>query len=795
MKATLSWLNEYVSITKSAAELAEALTMAGLEVEACEKIERKFTRILVARVERCEPHPQSDHLSVCQVNTGTEMVQVVCGAANVRAGLLAPLALPGSQLADGLVIEERDLRGIASYGMLCSEAELGLTERAEGLMVLPDHLKLGSDLLDFVGREDYLFDVFITPNRPDCLSVIGLAREISAITGAPLKTAKVKLPKPGKKKSPMKVRIADTDQCLRYSGRLLDNIDLKPSPYWMAARLFNAGMRPINNIVDVTNYVMLETGQPLHAFDFRMLEGRQIIVRRAAEGEGFTTLDGQQHTLDSDMCLICDGAKAVALAGVMGGLNSEVRDDTTTVFLESAYFEPTQVRRTSKKTGLTTESSRRFERGADPNGTMKALNRASELFVELAGATLWGEENDVYPHRQQPAKVAVSVKKINARLGTTLSRKKIISILSPLEIQFGKAEGDRLDLRVPTFRPDLVREIDIIEEVGRLYGYDNIPQATRAYVDQEQTANEKVSFVDRLRWMLSGMGLKETVSLSLVTPQTAQMFLAADTSVVELLNPLSQELSAFRPHMLISALTATAYNRNRQMPNLRFFEIGHVAWKKGEDYFQKKQVVAILAGQRQEPSWHGPAQNFDFYDIKGLAYAFLAKLGLHNLSHATGHEPFWDSESTQIMMGEQVIGSFGRLRAEVCDHFKIKSTDVFAFYFDVDTLYACRQQEKRFDPIPRFPSVPFDLAILVDVDTPVEAVEKAIRASAGPYLRSCGLFDFYQGEQVPPGRKSLAFSLTFSSKERTLSDEEVEEGVKGILQHLATSLHAELRPR
>jgi phenylalanyl-tRNA synthetase beta chain len=465
------------------------------------------------------------------------------------------------------------------------------------------------------------------------------------------------------------------------------------------------------------------------------------------------------------------------------------------VFLEAAYFEPTQVRRTSKKTGLATESSRRFERGADPNGTLRALNRATELFVELAGATLVGEENDVYPERVQPVKLPVSVKKINRLLGTNLSKKKIISILTPLEIKFGKSEGDRLVLAIPTFRPDLTREIDIVEEVGRLYGYDNIPQAAKAYVNQEQTANERVVFADSLRTILSGMGLKETVSLSLVTPQTAQMFLSKHASMVELLNPLSQELSIFRPHMLISALTATAYNRNRQIPNLRFFEIGNVAWKAGEEYIQKKQVVAILAGQRQDAAWYGAAQNFDFYDIKGLATAFLHKLGISNLNLDVSNDSYWDSENALITVEGHTVGSFGRIGSEVCEHFKIKTADVFGFCFDFETLFTLRPQARLFEAIPRFPSVPFDLALLVDVDTPVAAVASAIWASAGPYLRSCTLFDFYQGEQVPAGRKSLAFSLTFSSKERTLSDEEVEESVKGILQHLAAGLNIELRPR
>jgi len=777
-------------------QLADALTMAGLEVESWEPVERRFSQVVAAKVLSCSPLENAEGRWLCQVDAGAAPVQVICAAPNVAQGMLAPLALLGATLADGSSVGIRHLHGIASAGMLCSEAELGLTERDEGLMVLPVDVQPGTDLKKVVGDQDFVFDVFITPNRPDCLSIIGLAREISAITGMPLRRPKTVLPRSkGPRRSGMKITIQSPEHCYRYSGRMLEHITIQSSPYWMASRLYACGMRAINNVVDVTNYVMLESGQPLHAFDYRMLEKHEIRVRAAQAGETFITLDGQERRLDEAMCLICDGAKPVALAGVMGGMNSEVLADTSTVYLESAYFESTGIRRTSKKLDLSTESSRRFERGTDPNGTLYALNRAAQLLLHVAGAKLHGEADDVVSRQVRPAKVAVSVKNINRLLGAKISKNKMSAILAPLEISPSKSEGDRLQLSIPTFRPDLTREIDIVEEVGRLFGYDRIPQAASARIDQRQTNNEQVAFLDRLRVLLSGFGLRETVSLSLVTPQIADKFLPADSERVELLNPLSAELSTFRPSLLISALANVAYNRNRQISTLRFFEIGHAAWKRQGEYVEKKQGVVVLAGDRQEQAWHSPSQSFDFYDIKGLAAALMKKLSIQEYELQPMASAVWHAESVSLQVGGQELGVFGRLERSVCEEFKIKTNDVFAFIFDFERLAQAAGQNRWFTPVPRFPSAPFDLAILADVNTPVAEIEAVIRSAGGPHLSSVHLFDFYKGEQVPAGRKSLAFSLTFTSKERTLSESEIEERIQAILDRLKSSLNAELRPR
>ncbi|NLP10056.1 phenylalanine--tRNA ligase subunit beta [bacterium] len=796
MKATLSWLQEFVDITMPPQQLADALTMAGLEVESWEPVKRRFSQVVAAKVLSCVPMENAEGRWLCQVDAGAAPVQVISAAPNTTQGILVPMAQPGATLADGTKVGIRNLHGIASVGMLCSEAELGLTERGEGLMVLSADVQPGTDLKKVVGDQDYVFDVFITPNRPDCLSIIGLAREISAITGMRLRRPKISLPRiKGPHRSGMKIKIQSPEHCYRYSGRMLEHITIQPSPYWMASRLYACGMRAINNVVDVTNYVMLESGQPLHAFDYRMLEKHEIRVRTAHSGESFVTLDGQERMLDEAMCLICDGAKPIALAGVMGGMNSEVLADTDTVYLESAYFEPTGIRRTSKKLDLSTESSRRFERGTDPNGTLYALNRAAQLLLQVAGAKLRGEADDVVSHKVKPAKVAVSVKNINRLLGAKISKNKIGAILAPLEISLARSEGDRLELSIPTFRPDLTREIDIVEEVGRLYGYDRIPQAISARIDQTQTSNEQVAFLDRLRVLLSGFGLRETVSLSLVTPQIADRFLPVDGERVELLNPLSAELSTFRPSLLISALANIAYNRNRQISTLRFFEIGNAAWKQQGRFVEKKQGVVVLAGDRQEQAWYSRTHAFDFYDIKGIASALMEKLAINAYELRPVASPIWHAESVSLLINNQELGVLGRIQRAICEEFKIKTDDVFAFIFDFERLAQAASRSRSFTPVPRFPSAPFDLAILADVNTPVAEIEAVIRNAGGPHLSSVHLFDFYKGEQVPAGRKSLAFSLTFTSKERTLGESEIEEWVRAILDRLKSDLNAELRPR
>lgn len=798
MKVTLNWLKEFVDISLSASQVADALTMAGLEVEEFATVERNFSRVVVGKIIKSQKHPDADHLSLCQVDVGGNILPIVCGAPNAYEGLKAPLALDGSVLSNDMKVETRKIRGYESQGMLCSEAELGLSDRSEQLMELAADLQVGQELEKVLGAPDVVFDINVTPNRPDCLSVIGIAREIAALTGVQLKKTDVKINESADAiEKYIAVDIEDSQRCYRYSGRYLQDVTIKPSPFWMASRLHAVGIRAINNIVDVTNYVMMEVGQPLHAFDYRLLKGNKIRVRTAEAGERFTTLDGQEHELDQESLLICDAEKPVALAGIMGGLNSEVQSDTTAVFLESAYFEPTNIRRTSKKLEISTESSRRFERGIDPNGTLYAMNRAAALMVELAGATVVGNAIDNYPHQVTPVSIDLSVPQSNEWLGISLKAEKIAEILAAIELSVAIKNRNMIHTTVPTFRPDLTRPVDLVEEIARLYGYNNVEPNVAPNINQLQEQNPRVVFRDFVRQVLSGMGFRETCNLSLIHKKFGQDFLPPKTSFVELLNPLSEDLSVFRPSMVISLLTSVAYNRNRQMHDMRLFEIGNVAWKDDGQSIktEKTQIAGVLAGHRQENAWYGSAQEFDFYDMKGVVEGLLSKCGIANFDQQSAADDFWAGESSQIYVDGNNFGAFGKITDDVISLFKIKTNDLFAFYFDFDILFQNYRKEKIYQPVPRFPSVPFDLALLIDANVSAGSLEKEIWKSGGENLVDVRLFDYYKGEQVESGKKSVAFSLTFSSKERTLSDDEIENVIDQILAHLSEQFGAQLRDR
>ncbi len=798
MKVTLNWLKDYVDIQLSPEELAEKITMAGLEVESIYKESREFSNVVAGKVLSVEKHPDADKLNLCIVDNGSEQLEVVCGAPNVSEGMIVPFAQVGAVLGNDFKITARKVRGILSNGMLCSEMELGLSERADGLMELPADTQVGADMQALMGEPDTVIDIAITSNRPDCLSVIGIAREISAITGMPLRKPEIKFNNTidDDINAEMRVDIQNADKCARYAGRMIKNIVIKPSPDWLVSRLHAVGVRAINNVVDITNYVMMETGQPLHAFDYKTLAGNTIVVRDAKEGEPFTTLDNQEHKLDSNDLLICDGEKPVALAGVMGGLNSEVENDTTTVFLESAYFEPVTVRKTSTKLGLMTESSRRFERGSDPNGQVYAMDRAAQLMEELAeGQVVESFINNV-AREIDPVEIAVKTERVNNLLGTRLTTSEMCDLLKPLEMQVLSQTDETFTIKAPTFRPDLLKPVDISEEVARLYGYNNIDFNMAPQIDQNQEANPQVAFRDKMREYLTGFGFMENVSFSLVSERHANPFLPAETKIVALMNPMSTDMAVFRSSVLISLLTNVAYNRNRQIPNLRFYEIGNAAYKvPGKDEYREwVEVCGILAGKKTENTWYGKEEAFDFYDIKGVVTAFLNKCGIENYELKPAKSSYWDAHSALVLVDGKEVGEFGKIDKKISSLFKIKVQDVFAFCLDFKTIYENRTTLKEFVPVSKFPSSPFDVALLIDVNIPIQNVLDEIWKSAGPYINNVHLFDFYKGEQIQQGKKSVAFSLTFSSKERTLDDEEVDRAVQGVLKHLKTLFGAELRP-
>ncbi|MBD3386163.1 phenylalanine--tRNA ligase subunit beta [candidate division KSB1 bacterium] len=794
MKVTLNWLKDYVDFDIPADELAHRLTMAGLEVEAYYTVDYDFSGVFVGNIVEHQSIPGSDKLSLCKVNVNNELVQVVCGAPNARKGLKSAIALPGSKVGP-LDIKTADIRGQHSEGMLCSEAELGLSNRAAGIMELPPDAKIGQPIESLFAESDVVFDIAITPNRPDCLSVIGIAREIAALGGARLHKPKIELSLNAEPVSDyIDVNILNADKCFRYSGRFLKDIKIQNSPYWMARRLYLVDVRAINNVVDITNYILMETGHPLHAFDYERLEGKKIIVRTAKEKEKFTTLDEKEHILTPEDLLICDAEKPVALAGVMGGFNSEVIDSTSSVFLESAYFEPVSISRTAKNLELSTESSRRFERGADPNGTLYAMDRAAMLMQQYADATVLENTIDVYPRNVEPMNLSLTVRNTNRILGTDLHREDLETILSSIEFTI-TAKNDGVSVSVPTFRPDVQREIDLIEEIARLYNYDRIPTNTNPQVDLTQKSNKSSELKDYIRSVLTGLGFWETINLSLVNPQIAKPFLPEKQQFVELLNPLNTELSVFRPNMLYSLMTSVSYSRNRQFQNLRFFQVGNVAWMSPENQItEMTQIAAVITGQRKTQTWYQKPEAFDFYDIKGALFSLFDKLGVTAVKLTEAKDSFWDSTSAALSLNGRQIGAVGKLDSQVCDLFSARQ-DVYGFYLQFEPLFKAREKEIVFTQIPKYPSVPFDLALLVDASVPIADLEEGIWEKGGEHLIKVDLFDFYRGQQIEKNMKSVAFSLTFSSKERTLQDEYVNQVIDSILSHLRDKFGATLRPR
>lgn len=797
MKVTLNWLKDFVDFDLAPEELADKLTMVGLEVENIIQPKRIFKNVVIGQVVQVTPIPQTAQLKLCQVSLGSETIQTICGAPNVRPQLLVPLALPGAELPNGVIVSQRNFDGYTSLGMICSEAELGLTERGDSIMELANIAQPGMDLLEYVGPGSPVLDIAITPNRPDCLSVIGIAREVAGIV-----KSKLLKPMPHFPESEaaiekfIHIEIRDADLCPRYCGRYFSDVAIAPSPWWLAERLHACGIRPINNIVDITNYAMLETGQPLHAFDYNLIADHKIVVKTARRGDNFTTLDGKAHELNETNLMICDGQKPVALAGIMGGLNSEISSDSKNIFLESAYFSPTNIRMSSKRLGIASESSMRFERGADPENATHAINRAAQLIHELTGARIAQGVCDVYPKPIVPVVLELRPKRVNQVLGTAFSTTDMQNTLAAIELKCEVHET--IQVTVPTNRPDLTREIDLIEEIARLIGYDQIEPTMHAQVFLQGERNKRDEFQQRLRSICVGMGFSESVTLSMLNSRKAEPFLARDSQLIRLLNPLSEDLAVMRPSLVPSLLEVVAYNRNRQNYDLKLFEIGSIYYlRAGEPSFkpiEMKKIVGVGTGLRLPVSWLSTGRQLDFYDAKGFVEHILHKLSITQYQFKDYSTPIIEPPGAGIQIaGGQLAGFIGFVNKQLLDLFDIKGTQAIVFELDIDALYQAMPTEKRFQSISRYPTIPFDLAVVLDREVPYSQVEQVIRTRGGEFLLSVRLFDTFEGNKIPTGKKSMAFSLIFGSKERTLGIDEVNEQVKVIISELARELGAYLR--
>lgn len=787
MKVPYKWLLDYVDIDKNINEAADALTLSGSKVEEVIESGREINRVVAGKITKLVKHPDADRLTICMVDVGDETIQIVTGADNIREGDIVPVALHNSTLPGGVKIKRGKLRGVESNGMLCSETELGIADEnsIHGIMILPDSTPVGADIKKVLGLDGGVIDFEITSNRADCYSVYGIAREAAATFGKELKKVDTTYSQDDDDINKyLSVEVKDK-LCRRYAAKMIKNVKIAPSPEWMQDRLKECGVRPINNIVDITNYVMMELGQPMHAFDYRYIEGKKIIVRRAGNDEKFVTLDGNERDLDPSMLVIADGKRPVAVAGVMGGENSEVMDDSNTIVFECANFDGTSIRLTSKKLGLRTEASSKYEKDIDPNLIDTALGRTCNL-VELLGAgEVVGGVIDIYPDPVKPHTVEVSPEWINKFLGIDIETSRMKEILKSLHM---KVSGDEvLKIEVPTYRQDVKIKPDVAEEVIRIYGYDKIPPAKISGQMVEATWTPEQKLTRLVKNTMVSCGLYEAMTYSFLSPKAFDRInLPPDhelRNAVKILNPLGEDFSIMKTTGIPSILDCLARNYSRDNKEVKLFEIARV-YIPGSDILPDeldKLVIGMYGG-------------VDFYSIKGIIENLVSALGIEKAEYVreTESSTFHPGRTARLLVRRKSAGLFGELHPDVAENYGIDDR-VYIAEIDLKTLYDASKIERHYKPLPKFPSVSRDIALLVPCDVMVSEIEDIIRKAGGGLVESVKLFDVYTGKQVPEGKKSVAYSIVYRSENRTLVDEEVNRVHSSVIKMLEDKLGAQLR--
>jgi phenylalanyl-tRNA synthetase beta chain len=800
MLVSVKWLRDYVDFPLTVAELGERLTMVGLELEGLEERHTVLQHVVTARVQSVRKHPQADRLHLCEVSTGSRTYRVVCAAPNVAESALVALALPGATLPSGISIQESSIRGELSQGMLCSQRELGLGDDASGVWLLPSDTGVGVPLAAVLGISDTVMDISITPNRSDCLSVVGIAREAAAICRVPLQYPAIACDETGPSIDSLgAVAIDDQVGCPRYAARILEGVRIGPSPEWLQKRLDSAGMRSINNIVDVTNFVLMELGQPLHAFDFDQLAEHRIVVRRAHPGERFTTLDGVDHDLHPDTLLICDGQRPVAIAGVMGGLNSEITVETTRVFIESAYFQPQGIRRTSKKLGLHTESSYRFERGVDPEGVIRALDRAAQLMVEVGGGHMATGRIDEYPVPITQPVLNLRVDRTNRFLGTKLTVGQMAEILISIEMQVEKQDDNGLQVVPPSFRQDVSREVDLMEEIARLAGYDTISSTSPVASVSAEVPEAHLVSREAVRGVLTGFGFVETVTYSFISQASlAQLRLPEDdrrNRPLKLQNPLSEDQAVMRTSLVPGLLATTRRNFDYRNVNLRIYELSKVFLANEEELPEERYHLAgFMTGMRHPQLLYGGEEKIEYADVKGVVEALLRSFHLHDCQYRNEPlDPYLDPWGAAVLFhGAQRLGTLGRLHPEVERDWDLK-TPVFLFELDYDLLFQLRGTRPFYQSLPKFPSVTRDMALVVADSLPVQQPMDFITEQNEPLLEQLEIFDLYRNPQLGKGKKSVGYRLVYRAPNRNMTDEEANSIHEGLVQKVLRTFHAVLR--
>ena len=789
MQVPLSWIKELVDIDWTASELAERLTLSGAEAEVEFITDIPFDNIVIGKVISCDRVPNSDHLSLAIVDDGKEKVQVICGAPNVAAGQKIVLARVGAELKGGFKIKKAKLMGVESNGMICSERELGISDDHSGIMVLDEDAPVGEPFFRATGLDDPIIKLDLTPNRPDLMSAIGVARDVACLAGKKIRRPEYELKETDEKaRDRVKIGIDDPDACPRYGARMIMDMTVGESPWWIKRRLMLCGFRPISNIVDITNLILMETGHPLHAFDYDKLNRKEILVRRAKEGEKFTTLDGKSHTMNPDVLLITDGATPIGTAGIMGGLESEVSSGTRNVLLEAAYFDPRTTRRGRQKLGIQSEAQIRFEKGADPNMVPFALDRASAMIAQYAGGKVLGGIVDCYPKKIEPAKITLRPDKVNALLGTEISRTRMIEILEGIE--FGVEDKGDLEVTVPTFTGDITREVDLIEEIIRIEGYEKVPSVDENKGPLFAPYPPEDNFKDEIRRVITAQGFDEIYSGGLADPKLLSKA-ADDDSAIRVINPIAEDLTVMEATSTYTLLKSAAHNISHRNIDLRLFIIAKV-YIPGRPPGEKYEFGLLVSGKTSD-AWHGKGRELGFHDLKGAIETLCGVNRLPEVQLKAGaHRVLSEVTSYDVVMGERKIGYIGEVNEKNAKAFDIKQK-LFLAVLDFEILLALRREEPEFAALPRFPAAPRDLAVVVDENVKVGEMLAVIRKNGNQILEKVELFDLFKGKQIGKGKKSLAFSMIYRSPDRSLESDEVQKTHNKIADVLKDQFGAEIR--
>ena len=798
MLISLNWLKQYVDIKESVEEIANALTMIGQEVEAIDIQGKDLGNVVIGQIVEFDKHPNSDRLTLLKVNVGEEEpLQIICGATNHKLNDKVVVAKIGAVLPGNFKIKKSKIRDVESYGMLCSEAELGLAKESEGIIILPEDAPIGKEYREYAGLNDVIFELEITPNRPDCLSHIGIAREVAAYYNRKVKYPVIEMAETIESvNTVIKVNIEDKDRCKRYMGRVIKNVKIKESPEWLKTRIRAMGLNPINNVVDVTNFVMFEYNQPMHAFDLDKVEGN-ITIRAAKENEEITTLDGVERVLKNGELVIADDEKAIAIGGVIGGQNTQIDDDTKNIFVEVAYFTPENIRRESRDLGIFTDSAYRNERGMDIENLATVMNRAVSLLAEVAEGEVLSEVIDKYVEKPKRAEISLNLEKLNKFIGKTLTYEEVGKILTHLDIELKPLGDGTMLLTPPSYRADLTRPADIYEEVIRMYGFDNIEakMPVMSIESGKENTNFKISRI--VREILKELGLNEVINYSFIPKFTKELFNFGE-EVIEIKNPLSEDMAVMRPTLLYSLIANVRDNINRNQTDLKLFEISKTFKKLGKGQnglaIEDLKIALILSGREEKNLWNQSKSDYSFYDLKGYLEFLLERLNVtkYSLTRLTNNKNFHPGASAEIKIGEDVIGVLGELHPNLVNYFGIKREKVFFAELNLTSLLKYIKIKVNYETISKYPEVLRDLAITLDRSVLVGEMVKEIKKKVN-LIEKIDIFDVYSGDKIDKDKKSVAMSIVLRDKNRTLTDEDIDKAMTAILELIKDKYNGEIR--